>query len=146
MRQAYSRTAEEATALEASSKQQMVELIEYYKDELPDHELIFLQRSLQLKHRMPQQYSAPKVHKSPVAYRPVESTVNIHLGYLSKLCDFQLQQVAHLCPSYLQDSHALLAKMKNLGKLPPTAFLVTADATAMYTNIDKEHGIWTLTE
>ena len=34
--------------------------------------------------------------------------------------------------------------MKNLGKLPKNARLVTADATSMYTNINTDHGVATL--
>ncbi len=72
------------------------------------------------------------------------SCVNSRMGDLSKWVDVQLQKVVHLCPAYLQDSQSLLKKLQKLGKLPPTAVLVTADAVSMYTNIDTKHGLRTL--
>ena len=38
----------------------------------------------------------------------------------------------------------MLRKLKRLGKLPSTAFVVIADATSMHTNIDTDHGLHTL--
>ena len=76
--------------------------------------------------------------------RPVESTVNSRTGDLSKWVDYHLQRVVHLCPCYLKDSKSLIKKLRALGKLPPSATIVTADATSMYTNIDTPHGLQVL--
>ena len=73
--------------------------------------------------------------------RPVESTVNSRLNDLSKWVDYHLQRVVHLCPCYLKDSKSLIRKLKALGKLPPTSYIVIADAVSMYTNIDTTHGL-----
>jgi hypothetical protein len=66
------------------------------------------------------------------------------MGNLSKWVDVQLERVVHLCPCYLKDSKSLLSKLRRLGRLPPTAFITTANAVSMYTNIDTDHGIQTL--
>ena len=66
------------------------------------------------------------------------------MGDLSKWVDDKLQLVVHLVPCYLKDSKSLLRKLKSLGKLPSTAFVTTADAVSMYTNIDTKHGLQTL--
>ena len=63
------------------------------------------------------------------------------MGDLSKWVDTKLQQVVHLCPCYLKDSRSLLRKLKSLGKIPSTAYVTTADAVSMYTNIDTQHGL-----
>ena len=90
---------------------------------------------------MPQFYCTPKVHKTPWKTRPIMSCVNSRMGDLSKWVDTKLQQVVHLCPCYLKDSRSLLRKLKSLGKIPSTAYVTTADAVSMYTNIDTQHGL-----
>ena len=108
---------------------------------LPRDEWTYFQRCFEEtdKRRIPQFYCIPKVHKNPIAYRPIVSSVNSEMGDLSKWLDVKLQSVVHLCPCYLKDSRALLKKLKRLGQLPPTAVVVTADAVSMYTNIDLDH-------
>ena len=108
---------------------------------LPRDEWTYFQRCFEEtdKRRIPQFYCIPKVHKNPIAYRPIVSSVNSKMGDLSKWLDVKLQSVVHLCPCYLKDSRALLKKLKRLGQLPPTAVVVTADAVSMYTNIDLDH-------
>ncbi|MFN9982940.1 MAG: hypothetical protein ACK53Y_23630, partial [bacterium] len=52
-----------------------------------------------------------------------------------------MKDLLFLIPSYIKDSRHLLSDLKHL-QLPPNAKLFTADATAMYTNIDTNTGIW----
>jgi hypothetical protein len=47
--------------------------------------------------------------------------------------------VVHLCPGYLKDSRSLQERLARVGKLPPTAVFVVADAVSMYTNISISH-------
>ncbi|MGL5935090.1 MAG: hypothetical protein ACRCZI_05660, partial [Cetobacterium sp.] len=120
-------------------------LIQRNRKILPKSEYTFFLRAFEQSRRIPQFYCTPKVHKKPNwKTRPIVSCINSRMGDLSKWVDVQLQKVVHLCPGYLQDSHSLLTKFHNLGKLPKTAMLTTADATSMYTNIDTTHGINTL--
>jgi hypothetical protein len=52
-----------------------------------------------------------------------------------------MKQIIHHTPTHLRDSQALIDNIKDLGPLPPNAKLFTADATAMYTNIQPDVGI-----
>jgi hypothetical protein len=51
-----------------------------------------------------------------------------------------MKQLLHLIPSYIQDSKALLNELKTIN-IPPNAKIFTADATAMYINIDTTTGV-----
>ena len=88
-------------------------------------------------------YAMPKMHKTPWASRPVVSGVCSVMKALSIWLDVQLQSVVHLCPCYLKDSWHFLNDIRNLKNLQRCK-LVTADATAMYTNINTDHAIDTL--
>jgi len=136
----------EATKLIEASTEAMKQLLSEHSEFLSDHEITYFKRCFQLRHRMPQFYTTPKVHKSPWKTRPICSSVNSTLGYLSKWVDRQLQKVVHLCPGYLRDSKSLLTNLKQLGPLPSTAVLIVADAVSMYTNIDITHSIHSLKE
>jgi hypothetical protein len=85
-------------------------------------------------------YAMPKMHKIPWASRPVVSGVCSVMKALSIWLDVQLQSVVHLCPCYLKDSWHFLNDIRNLKNLQGCK-LVTADATAMYTNINTDHAI-----
>ena len=120
-------------------------LIESFEKQLPDAEKTYFKRGFQEHRRIPQFYCTPKVHKKPDwKTRPIVSCVNSRMGDLSKWADVQLQKVVHLCPGYLKDSKSLIRRLKRLGKLPPSAVLMTSDAVSMYTNIDTNHGLETL--
>jgi hypothetical protein len=85
-------------------------------------------------------YAMPKMHKTPWASRPVASGVCSVMKELSIWLDVQLQSVVHLCPRYLKDSWHFLNDIRNLNNLKGCK-LVTADATAMYTNTNTDHAI-----
>lgn len=137
---------EEATVAIETSVTAMKTLLQEHWDSLTEHEQTYFNRCFKLDHRTPQFYTTPKVHKSPWKTRPIVSTVNSIMGYLSKWVDRQLQKVVHLCPAYLKDSKSLLDDLSSLDNLPPTAFFVIADAVSMYTNIDTQHSITSLRE
>ena len=121
------------------------DLIQTNKDSLPDSEQTYFKCCFEESRRLPQFYCTPKVHKKPKwKTHPIVSCVNSHMGDLSKWVDVQLQKLIHLCPGYLQDSQAFLTKLRRLGRLPPTAIILTADAVSMYTNINTSHALATL--
>jgi hypothetical protein len=91
--------------------------------------------------QLPYFYLLPKIHKNPWKTRPVVSGVSSVNEPLSKWIDYHLQQVIHLCPAYLKDSWQLLRDLKNLPPLADDIVIYSADAVAMYTNIDNDHGI-----
>lgn len=137
-------TPAEAAQIQSEARNQMEDLIATYSEYLTANEKTYFERSFKRRARIPQFYITPKVHKTPYKTRPIVSCINSRLGYLSKWVDRKLQTVANLCPAYLKDSQSLIAKLKLLGKLPPTAIIITADAVSMYTNIDTDHSIKTL--
>jgi hypothetical protein len=85
-------------------------------------------------------YAMPKIHKNPWASCLVVSGVCSVMEALSIWLDVQLQSVVHLCPFYLKDSWHFLNDIRDLNNLQGCR-LVTADATAMYTNINTDHAI-----
>ena len=69
------------------------------------------------------------------------------MNCLSKWLDYWLQKLKPHVTTYIKDSNDLINKLKALGLLPPNAWVFTADANSMYTNIDTAHalliiGIW----
>ena len=115
-------------------------LLNYHRVIHPDH-MTYFDRSLSFSNRIPQFYGMPKVHKNPMKLRPVTSSVGSRLQVMSVYLDHMLQKVVHLCPCYLRDSWKLMEELRLLGRLPPTARLITSDATSMYTNIFTSHGL-----
>ncbi|KAL7447643.1 hypothetical protein ACHAXS_000039, partial [Conticribra weissflogii] len=89
-------------------------------------------------------YLTIKMHKKPWKTRPVVSTCGAYLHALSRWVDFHLQKLTSFVPTYLQDSHQLLEELKQLGTLPITARLFTADTVSMYTNIGSTHALQVL--
>jgi hypothetical protein len=142
----YQRLTEtEALTRLHQAEQRFKALIQKHKNSLPELEQTYFKRAFEQYRRIPQFYAMPKVHKTHWKTRPIVSCVNSRMGDLSKWVDVQLQRVVHLCPGYLKDSQSLIQRLHKLGKLPRRAFIVTADAVLMYTNIDTPHGLHTLT-
>ena len=48
--------------------------------------------------------------------------------------------------SYLKDWFTVLKDLNNIGQLPNSAKLITADTVSMYTNIDTNHGLHILSK
>jgi len=51
-----------------------------------------------------------------------------------------MKQLLQFIPSYVKNSNSLISELRMLD-IPPGAKLFTADATAMYTNIDVNTGL-----
>jgi hypothetical protein len=116
------------------------------RDHLNHAEETYFSRSITEEpiRRPPQFYILPKVHKTPWKTRPVVNCVGSFNEIASKWLDYKLAKVVKLCPSYIKDSYQVLADLKQLGPLPPSARLFTTDAVSMYTNIDTVHGLDTI--
>ena len=112
-------------------------------DELTKPDETYLLRALNLKSagQFARFRMTIKVHKKPPKMRPIVCCAGTRLNYLSKWLDYQFQRLKPFIPSYIRDSHELLAKLKALGRLPRGTKVFTADAVSMYTNIDTEHAI-----
>ena len=55
--------------------------------------------------------------------------------------DEKIKVGAQELPSYIKDSGDFLEKIRNIGNLPPTSYMVTMDVSSLYTNIDNDEGI-----
>jgi len=81
------------------------------------------------------------VQKQPVKIRPVVSCVGSFNAVLSTWLDYTMKKLLKSIPSYLRNSNHILQELQNLPHLPPNARIFTADATAMYTNIETATAI-----
>jgi hypothetical protein len=105
---------------------------------LPLSELTYLKRASVKQKRIHQLYGLPKLHKVPLVWRPIISCVGGELESASKWLDYQLRKITNAVPSYLRDSQEVITLLRKMGSLPPNARLFTADATAVYTNIEPD--------
>lgn len=85
-----------------------------------------------------------KIHKIPWKTRPIVCCAGTWMNAWSKWLDYWLQKLKPFVPTYTRDSQQLLDELRELD-LPPNAILSTADANAMYNNIDTEHAIQVIT-
>jgi len=88
-----------------------------------------------------------KAHKTPWKMRPIVCCAGTLMNCLSRWLDYWLQKLRPHVSTYIKDSNDLINKLKALGLLPPNAWVFTADADSMYTNIDTTHallviGLW----
>ena len=73
--------------------------------------------------------------------RPVVASTNCHTTKLSKFVDHFIQPLAKKVRSYIRDTTDLLYKIKDIGKIPDNALLVTMDVRSLYTNISHKEGL-----
>ena len=59
----------------------------------------------------------------------------------SKWLDYYLQQLKIFVPTYVKDTSQVLQDLRAINDLPSHAYIFTADANAMYNNIDTAHAI-----
>ena len=129
----------EASAYLHQTKTSLQSLYRSHKTKLSPAERQYFERSFPETHRNPMFYIVPKVQKEPVKYRPVVSCINSFNAIFSTWLDYKMKQLLHCIPTYLKDSNDLLTDLAALPKLPENARIFTADATAMYTNIDNSY-------
>lgn len=93
-------------------------------------------------------YLLPKVHKDRSKWphprmpegRPIVSDCSSETYNICKFIDYFLKPLAIQHPSYIQDSYHFVSKIKEV-IIPANAFIVTADVTALYTNMDLDRSI-----
>ena len=122
--------------------------INKYKDDIPDIELTYFNRSFELKHRIPQLYGAPKLHKNKnkngsFKFRPILSKCGSLPEVASKWIDVQLQSID--IASRVKDVFELLDDLHNVKLKPNTDYrMVSADAVSMYSNMNIDDTIATV--
>ena len=85
-------------------------------------------------------YATMKVHKSPLKTRPIVSCSGSLLEALGTWVDDKLQIAAKQQSSYFKSSFDLKRELSSL-HIPANAFLFTADAQSMYTNIPTDRAL-----
>ena len=78
-------------------------------------------------------YLLPKIRKrlDNVPGRPVISNCGTPTEKASEFLDHHLQPIMKSRVSYIKDTNDFLFKLKNLGKIPENAFLVTTDVVGL---------------
>jgi hypothetical protein len=106
---------------------------------------------LQLKDRdelqMGSFYLLMKVHKTPLAGRPIVSSTNTITYFASKYIDSKLQPIYKLIPSYVGSSQNLLIMLESVNfSKHKDCFILCADVDSLYPNIPKDKGLLMMKE
>jgi len=131
---------EEAKSKLTDARRKLNHLLDFYRSYLTSAERTYFQRSLLNRVRIPVFYITLKVHKGPLASRPIVSCVGSLLNIFSTWLDYKMKALVKHVPTFLRDSNHTIEDLKLLGPLPDYARLFTADAVSMYTNIQCEEG------
>jgi len=130
----------EAKLLMDKARNTLQKLITDHQDILSKSEYTYFKRNIYEFKRTPIFYGLPKVHKTPITLRPVVSSSNSFLAIFSTWLDFKMKELLPFVKSFVRNSTTIIAELKAL-TIPEEALIFTADATAMYTNIDTRLGI-----
>jgi hypothetical protein len=122
------------------TKTTLVNIFYTHKHQPSQAEITYFTRSFKLRHRIPIFYGMPKVHKNPMVLCLVMSCINSFSSIFSNWLDLKRKDLLFLITSYIKDSKDLLTEIKKM-TLPQNATLFTADASAVYTNINTNTGI-----
>ena len=85
------------------TRQQLISALETHYDSLSEAEKIFFERGTQKQHRLPQFYITMKIHKQPIASRPIVSCVNSLNGVFSRWLDHHMKKILHICSSHVKN-------------------------------------------
>ena len=86
-------------------------------------------------------YMLPKIHKKGVPGRPICSSINHPTANISKFVDEHIKKYVPQTKSYVRDTQHFISRIKQLGKIPEGALLVTLDVSSLYTNIPNQEGL-----
>ena len=90
--------------------------------------------------RTQQLYFLKKIHKNPIAVRPIVSGCGGPTERISQLIDLQLKPHVPKIKSYIKDSGHLISLLEST-PIPKDCILVTIDVKSLYLNIPHEDGI-----
>ena len=90
--------------------------------------------------RTQQLYFLKKIHKNPIAVRPIVSGYGGPTERISQFIDLHLQPLVPNIKSYIKDSGHIIQILENL-TIPTNCTLATIDVKALYLNIPHQEGI-----
>lgn len=92
-------------------------------------------------------YLLMKVHKTPVAGRPIVSSINTITYFASKYIDRELQPIYKSIPSFLKSSQELLTILETLKFTNNrNCYILCADVDSLYPNIPIQKGLLMMEE
>lgn len=117
--------------LDKNKKQEYTKLSKY---------LLQLDKSKELK--FPAFYMLMKVHKTPIAGRPIVSSINSMTYHASKYIDHCLQPMLKYISSYIQSSQQLISELETKAtRFPKDCVILCADIDSLYPNIPISEGL-----
>ena len=90
--------------------------------------------------RTPLIYFLKKLHKTPIAVRPIVSHINSPTSNISAFLDKLLKPIVKEIPHILTSSKTLINELRSI-TLTPGSILVTLDVTSLYPNIPIHESI-----
>lgn len=87
--------------------------------------------------KIPEFYIIPKIHKSPISYRPIVASNSWITTNLSKIISDKLLKYMDKCPFILKDSKSLIMEMNKHKTIldNKTTGIITIDIESLYTNM-----------
>ena len=137
-------TSDEATAFGVNIRKKLEDWLQRWKTIIPTNEKKFIKQALHNPDTDPIStfYLLMKVHKTPLASRPIVSCSGTLLHSLGVWVDDKLQRIVVTQKSYFKSSAVLKQQLVTLQNIDDNRMrLFTADAMSMYTNIDTEKAI-----
>jgi hypothetical protein len=132
---------DEATQILTTLKMKVSQFTQSFSHILPINEKEYLLRSIKQYLKIPKFYLTMKIHKTPMATRPIVAVRGSITAGLGCWLDQQLQPICKKLPTYLKSSFELTDLLKDLPDLPDGARLFTAGTVSMYTNINTYHAL-----
>jgi hypothetical protein len=142
---------EEAFSAVAALETEIKDWLRRHRGEIGSEATAYISNGLKTNADSPfgQFYILYKIHKGMKngrwPTRPVCSDVSSLSHCLGKWVNEMLTPIQQAQKSYFKDSFELKKKLDSLN-LPPNALLFTSDATSMYTNIDTEPALESISE
>ncbi len=90
--------------------------------------------------RTQQLYFLKKIHKTPIAVRPIVSGCGGPTERISEFIDIHLQPLVSTVDSYIKDSGHIIRILEET-KIPTDCTLATIDVKALYLNIPHKEGV-----
>ena len=138
---------EEANACINKARKAVEQFITDFVKQLSQEDKKYLERWLgQVEDPFAYFYITVKVHKTPWKMRPIVSLSGSLLYGLGKWADRQLQGICNQLPTFLKSSTQLKQQLAQLDVDLSKAYFFTSDAQSMYTNIDTDHALATISD
>ena len=113
------------------------------KNLIAEKELKYFSYQYKRSTKFGKMYPLPKIHKrlDNVPGGPVISNCETPTERASEFLDHHLQHIMKSGVPYIKDTNDFLFRLKNLGKIPENAFLVTADVVGLYLSIPHDESL-----